>query len=201
MKTAACGGHAQHALLLPHHTLATRKLTVPEPRGQRHQQMSMISAALVFDSRKPISAPLLWHLRRPVSTMFPSGRDFMLWAATWPYHWTFRNYTLTPLTNVASFVVDRVELERLLKTFITGKRHELYFVNVAVGPTLEIVDRTMIHRLTDLATEHPLRRRDGGRLFLAVGRQYNLACASILELQSYLGCLCSHPLSATHSAA
>lgn len=51
--------------------------------------------------------------------------------ATWPYYWTFRNYTLDPIKRIRDAASDPTLQAQKVVTFLVGKRQELKFVNTA----------------------------------------------------------------------
>jgi hypothetical protein len=125
------------------------------------------------------------------STSVPENMRFTLgsialWAMTWPYHWTFKHYTLVPIRNIAACGSDISRLRSMVLKFTDGKSQELTFVNIAVRVHNKhhtaSTNRRPARKLT--RSEHTLRRSDRWCLLLAFHNQHTLACTGTLVLQS-----------------
>lgn len=59
--------------------------------------------------------------------------SIVLWFFTWPYHWTFKYYTLFPIRHIATVAAEnnRLEIIKVVHAWRISKESELQFVKVA----------------------------------------------------------------------
>ncbi|KAL2065704.1 hypothetical protein VTL71DRAFT_3374 [Oculimacula yallundae] len=65
--------------------------------------------------------------------MSQAFHHILLWILTWPYHYTFLNYTKEPIVRIvrSSSKLNDPEYNANVAAFVAGKRHELRFLKTA----------------------------------------------------------------------